>query len=83
MELLADSAWRVINGNFDAPCLPPQGGKQPMMEKRQFAPNLYYQLSLDQLVPQSHPLRQIADAIDFSSIFPLRGPTTATPLNPG
>jgi hypothetical protein len=25
-----------------------------MMGKRQFAPKLYYQLSLDHLVPQSH-----------------------------
>jgi len=45
-----------------------------MMEKWQFAPNLYYQLSRDQLVPQSHPLRQIADAIDFSSISSLARP---------
>lgn len=40
-----------------------------MMGKRQFAPKLYYLLSLDQLVPQSHLLRQIAEAIDFSFIY--------------
>ena len=42
-----------------------------MMGKRIFAPKLYYQLSLDQLVPQNHLLRQIANAIDFSFVYPL------------
>jgi transposase len=42
-----------------------------MMGKRVFAPKLYYQLSLDQLVPQNHLLRQIADAVDFSFVYPL------------
>ena len=42
-----------------------------MMGKRVFAPKLYYQLSLDQLVPQNHLLRQIANAIDFSFVYPL------------
>ena len=42
-----------------------------MMGKRVFAPKLYYQLSLDQLVPQNHLLRQIATAIDFSFVYPL------------
>ena len=42
-----------------------------MMGKRVFAPKLYYQLSLDQLVPQNHILRQIANAVDFSFVYPL------------
>lgn len=42
-----------------------------MMGKRVFAPKLYYQLSLDQLVPQNHLLRQIATAVDFSFVYPL------------
>ena len=42
-----------------------------MMGKRKFAPKLYYQLSLDQLVPQDHLLRQIVEAIDFSFLYPL------------
>ena len=45
-----------------------------MMGKHQFAPKLYYQLSLDRLVPQDHLLRQIAKAIDFSFIYPLARP---------
>jgi len=54
--------------------LPPEGRKQPMMGRQEFAPKLYYQLSLDDLVPQSHLLRQIAEAIDFSFIYPLARP---------
>ena len=42
-----------------------------MMGKRVFAPKLYYQLSLDQLVPQNHLLRQISTAVDFSFVYPL------------
>jgi transposase len=42
-----------------------------MMGKQVFAPKLYYQLSLDQLVPQNHLLRQIANAVDFSFVYPL------------
>ncbi len=45
--------------------------KPNMMGKRVFAPKLYYQLSLDQLVPQNHLLRQIATAVDFSFVYPL------------
>jgi transposase len=45
-----------------------------MMGKRKFAPKLYYQVSLDSLVPQHHLLRQIAEAIDFSFIYPLARP---------
>jgi transposase len=45
-----------------------------MTGRRQFAPKLYYQLSLDQLVPRSHLLRQIAEAIDFSFIYSLARP---------
>lgn len=45
-----------------------------MMGKRVFAPKLYYQLSLDQLIPQDHLLRQIATLIDFSFIYPLAKP---------
>ena len=42
-----------------------------MMGKHRFAPKLYYELSLDRLVPQDHLLRQISAAIDFSFIYPL------------
>lgn len=45
-----------------------------MMGKRKFAPKLYYQLSLDHLVPQDHLLRHIAEFIDFSFIYPLGRP---------
>jgi len=42
-----------------------------MMGKHRFTPKLYYELSLDRLVPQDHLLRQISKAIDFSFIYPL------------
>ena len=45
-----------------------------MMGNHQFAPKLYYQLSLDRLVPQDHLLRQISAAIDFSFVYPLARP---------
>jgi len=45
-----------------------------MMGKHQFAPKLYYQLSLDRLVPQDHLLRQMSEAIDFSFVYPLARP---------
>jgi transposase len=45
-----------------------------MMGKHRFAPKLYYQLSLDGLVPEDHLLRQISEAIDFSFIYPLARP---------
>jgi transposase len=54
--------------------LPPEGRKQPMMGQRRFAPKLYYQLSLDRLVPQNHLLRRIAEVIDFSFVYPLARP---------
>ena len=45
-----------------------------MMSKHRFAPKLYYQLSLDQLVPQDHLLRNLDQAIDFGFIYPLARP---------
>jgi transposase len=45
-----------------------------MMGRRRFAQKLYYQLSLDQLVPQDHLLRRIAEAVDFSFVRPLCRP---------
>jgi transposase len=45
-----------------------------MMGYRRFAPKLYYQLSLDRLVPQNHLLRRIAEVIDFSFVYPLARP---------
>ena len=45
-----------------------------MMGQRQFAPKLYYQLSLDDLVPQDHLLRRISAAVDFSFVRPLCRP---------
>jgi len=46
-----------------------------MMGKHQFAPKLYYELSLDRLVPQDHLLRQISAAIDFAFVYPIARPT--------
>ena len=45
-----------------------------MMGERDFGTKLYYQLSLDRLVPQDHLLRRIAGAIDFSFVRPLCRP---------
>jgi transposase len=45
-----------------------------MMGQRRFAPKLYYQLSLDQLVPQDHLLRRIGESVDFSFVRPLCRP---------
>jgi transposase len=42
-----------------------------MMGQRQFEFKLYYQLSLDRLVPEEHQLRRIAGAVDFSFVRPL------------
>jgi transposase len=39
-----------------------------MMGQRQFEPKLYYQLSLDRLVPRDHLLRRLAAAVDFSLV---------------
>jgi len=54
--------------------LPPEGREQPMMGHRRFAPKLYYQLSLDRLVPRDHLLRRIAQVVDFSFVYPLARP---------
>ncbi len=45
-----------------------------MMGQRRFAPKLYYQLSLDHLVPEDHLLRRVAACLDFSFIYPLARP---------
>ena len=45
-----------------------------MMGRRRFAPKLYYQFSLDSLVPEDHLLRRIADSVDFSFIYSLARP---------
>jgi transposase len=55
-------------------CLTPIRRKKPMMGKHRFAPKLYYELSLDRLVPQDHLLRQISAAIDFAFVYPLARP---------
>ncbi len=39
-----------------------------MMGQRRFESKLYYNLSLDQLVPQDHLLREIAARVDFSFV---------------
>ena len=41
-------------------------GGAVMMGRRQFAPKLFYELSLDRLVPETHLLRRVAAAVDFS-----------------
>jgi transposase len=45
-----------------------------MMGQRDFETKLFYQLSLDRLVPQDHVLRRIAEAVDFSFVRPLCRP---------
>ncbi len=45
-----------------------------MLGQRRFETKLYYQLSLEQLVPQDHLLRQIAAVVDFSFVRPLCRP---------
>jgi len=45
-----------------------------MMGKRDFETKLYYNISLDRLIPQDHLLRQIAGAVDFSFVRPLCRP---------
>ncbi len=45
-----------------------------MMGQRDFETKLYYQLSLDELVPQDHLLRRIAERVDFSFVRPLCRP---------
>ena len=45
-----------------------------MMGQRRFETKLYYQLSLDDLVPQDHLLRRIAAVVDFSFVRPLCRP---------
>jgi transposase len=44
-----------------------------MMGKHQFAPKLYYEFSLDRLVPQDHLLRQIS-AVDFTFVYGIARP---------
>ena len=45
-----------------------------MMGRHRFAVRIYYQLSLDDLVPKRHLLRRIADAMDFSFVYGLARP---------
>jgi transposase len=45
-----------------------------MMGQRQFETKLYYQLSLDRLVPEDHLLRRVTSAVDFSFVRPLCRP---------
>jgi transposase len=45
-----------------------------MMGEQDFGTKLYYQLSIDELVPQDHLLRRIAAAVDFSFVRPLCRP---------
>ena len=45
-----------------------------MMGQREFQSKLYYQLSLDRLVPRDHLLRRIAEGVDFSFVRPLCRP---------
>src|SRR3990172_1317899 len=45
-----------------------------MMGKRDFETKLYYNISLDRLIPQDPLLRRIAAAVDFSFVRPLCRP---------
>ncbi len=42
-----------------------------MMGRHRFAVKIYYQLSLEELVPKKHLLRRNAEAIDFSFVYQL------------
>src|SRR3990170_7036979 len=53
-----------------------------MMGKRYFETKLYYNISLDRLIPQDHLLRQIAGAVDFSFVRPLCRPYYSHPGQP-
>jgi transposase len=48
--------------------------RPPMMGQRRFEQKLYYQLSLDALVPPDHLLRRIAAIVDFSFVRALCRP---------
>jgi hypothetical protein len=54
--------------------LPAERGGKSMMGQREFQSKLYYQLSLDRLVPGDHLLRHIAEGVDFSFVRPLCRP---------
>jgi hypothetical protein len=45
-----------------------------MMGRHPFAVKIYYQLSLDDLVPKRHLLRRVTEASDFSFIYQLARP---------
>jgi len=45
-----------------------------MMGQRRFESKLYYEFSLDRLVPEDHLLRRISAAVDFSFVRPLCRP---------
>ena len=45
-----------------------------MPGRHNFTPKLYYQLSLDGLVPKDHLLRRMASAIDFSFVYSFARP---------
>src|SRR5712691_5686174 len=49
-------------------------GRPAMMGARKFETKLYYNLSLDRLVPRDYLLRQIADVVDFSFVRSLCRP---------
>ena len=53
-----------------------------MPGRHNFAPKLYYQLSLDGLVPKDHLLRRIASAIDFSLARPYYSHTGQPSVDP-
>jgi Transposase domain (DUF772) len=70
--LLPNYAKDLINDMIDMGDL---GSREAaMMGQRQFETKLYYQLSLDRLVPQDHLLRRLAAAVDFSFVRSLCRP---------
>lgn len=54
-----------------------------MMGQRDFETKLFYQLSLDRLVPQDHLLWRIALTSDFSFVRPLCRPLNLTVVQKG
>ena len=52
------------------------------MGEREFGTRLYYQLSLDGLVPPDHLLRRVARAVDFAFVWRLCRPVVLQPYRP-
>ena len=52
-----------------------------MMGRKALAGKLFYQVSLEELVPDGHLLRRVAEAVDFGVARRLTARFTATPAS--